>query len=79
MSRPQIHLVDARTGESDPADIHRVFESQLATSLAWRESTIKERIARLKRLRTAMVERREDFYTAFKKDYNKSPSAVEAT
>jgi len=79
MSRPQIHLVDPRTGESDPAEIHRVFESQLATSLAWRESTIKERIARLKRLRTAMVDRRDDFYVAFKKDYNKSPSEVEAT
>ncbi len=79
MSRPQMHVVDPQTGESNPADIRRVFESQLATSLAWRESTLAERIARLKRLRTAMVERREDFYTAFRKDYNKPPSEVEAT
>ncbi|MEY4764638.1 MAG: hypothetical protein RI907_1311, partial [Pseudomonadota bacterium] len=39
MSRPQMHIVDPKTGESDPAEIRRVFESQLATSLAWREST----------------------------------------
>jgi aldehyde dehydrogenase (NAD+) len=79
MSRPQMHVVDPQTGESNPADIRRVFESQLATSLAWRESTLAERIARLKRLRTAMVGRRDDFYAAFHKDYNKSPSEVEAT
>jgi aldehyde dehydrogenase (NAD+) len=79
MSRPQMHVVDPQTGESNPADIRRVFESQLATSLAWRESTLAERIARLKRLRTAMVDRRDDFYAAFHKDYNKSPSEVEAT
>jgi aldehyde dehydrogenase (NAD+) len=79
MSRPQMHIVDPQTGESNPADIRRVFEAQLATSLAWRESTLAERIARLKRLRTAMVARRDDFYAAFHKDYNKSPSEVEAT
>jgi aldehyde dehydrogenase (NAD+) len=79
MSRPQMHVVDPQTGESNPADIRRVFESQLQTSLIWRESTLAERIARLKRLRTAMVARREDFYVAFQKDYRKPASEVEAT
>jgi aldehyde dehydrogenase (NAD+) len=79
MSRPQMHVVDPQTGESNPADIRRVFESQLQTSLVWRESTIAERIARLKRLRTAMVARREDFYAAFQKDYHKPSSEVEGT
>ena len=79
MSRPMMHIVDPLTGESNPADIQRVFESQLATAHAWRESTVAERIARLKKLREGMMARREDFYAAFKKDYNKSPSEVEGT
>mgnify|MGYP003339977520 CR=1 FL=1 len=45
MSRPQMHVVDPHTGESDPAEIRRVFDAQQATALAWRESTIAERIA----------------------------------
>jgi aldehyde dehydrogenase (NAD+) len=79
MSRPNIHLVDPKTGESNPADIQRVFEAQLATSLAWRESTIAERIARLKKLREAMMARREDFYKAFQQDYRKPSAEVEGT
>ena len=54
MNRPMMHVVNPQTGESDPAQIRRVFESQLATALAWRESTAAERIARLKKLRDGM-------------------------
>ncbi len=79
MNRPMMHVVDPQTGESNPADIHKVFEAQLATALAWRESTLAERIARLKKLREAMMARRQDFYDAFAKDYRKPPAEVEAT
>ena len=79
MNRPMMHVVDPQTGESDPAEIRRVFDSQSATALAWRESTIAERIARLKKLREAMLARREDFYAAFHKDYHKPSSEVEGT
>ena len=79
MTRPVMHLVDPKTGESDPADIRRVFDSQLATSLAWRESTIAERITRLKKLREAMLARRADFYAAFEKDYRKPAIEVDGT
>ena len=79
MNRPMMHLVDPQTGESNPADIRRVFDSQEATAIAWRESTIAERIARLKKLREAMMARREDFYAAFQKDYRKPSAEVEAT
>lgn len=79
MNRPMMHLVDPQTGESNPADIRRVFDSQEATAIAWRESTIAERIARLKKLRAAMMARREDFYAAFQKDYRKPSAEVEAT
>ncbi|MCC7545520.1 MAG: aldehyde dehydrogenase family protein [Aquabacterium sp.] len=74
-----MHVVNPQTGESDPAQIRRVFESQLATALAWRESTAAERIARLKKLRDGMMARREDFYAAFQKDYRKPSAEVEAT
>ena len=79
MNRPMMHLVDPQPGESNPADIRRVFDSQEATAIAWRESTIAERIARLKKLREAMMARREDFYAAFQKDYRKPSAEVEAT
>lgn len=79
MNRPMMHVVNPQTGESDPAQIRRVFESQLATALAWRESTAAERIARLKKLRDGMMARREDFYAAFQKDYRKPSAEVEAT
>ncbi|MFZ2298594.1 MAG: aldehyde dehydrogenase family protein [Aquabacterium sp.] len=79
MTRPAMHLVDPQTGESDPADIRRVFDAQLATSLAWRESTVAERIARLKKLRDGMLARRADFYAAFEKDYRKPAIEVDGT
>ncbi len=79
MNRPMMQVVNPQTGESDPAEIRRVFDAQLATALAWRESTAAERIARLKKLRDAMMARREDFYAAFQKDYRKPSAEVEAT
>lgn len=79
MNRPMMHIVDPATGESDPEQIRQVFESQQATALAWRQSTVAERIARLKRLREAMLARREDFYAAFAKDYRKPIVEVEGT
>lgn len=65
--------------EADPDQIKTVFEAQLATALRWRESTAGERIARIKKLRDAMMAQREAFYDAFARDYRKSPSEVEAS
>ena len=79
MSQAMMHIVDPNTGESDPAVIRQVFDSQLATALKWRESTVAERIARLKKLRDAMMARREDFYAAFQKDYSKPSAEVDGT
>lgn len=79
MSRPLMQVVPQHTGEADPAEIRRVFDEQLDTALAWRESTAAERIARLKKLREAMMARREDFYAAFMQDYRKPSAEVEGT
>jgi aldehyde dehydrogenase (NAD+) len=65
--------------EADPEHIRTVFEAQEKTSRRWRESTGKERIARIKRLREAMMAEREAFYSAFAQDFRKPPSEVEAT
>lgn len=65
--------------ESDPARMKTVFDSQQQTAFLWRQSTARERIARIKKLRDAMLARREEFYEAFMQDYRKSPSEVEAT
>ncbi|HYD97680.1 MAG TPA: aldehyde dehydrogenase family protein, partial [Noviherbaspirillum sp.] len=65
--------------ESDPAQMRAAFDSQQETALRWRQSTAQERIARIKRLRDAMMAQREAFYEAFRQDYRKSPSEVEAS
>jgi aldehyde dehydrogenase (NAD+) len=79
MNRPMMHVVDPQTGESDPVAIQRAFDAQLLKSLAWRSSTVAERSARLKKLRDAMLARREEFYKAFELDYHKPASEVEST
>lgn len=65
--------------ESDAAAIRAVFDAQLPTSLQWRTSSAAERIARLKRLRVALLARREEFYAAFDADYRKPPAEVEVS
>jgi aldehyde dehydrogenase (NAD+) len=65
--------------EAAPQHVRAAFDSQLETALRWRESTAGERIARIKRLRDALLARREAFYEAFMADYRKSPSEVEGS
>ncbi len=79
MSRPMMTLAQLPSSESDPIEMKRAFDAQLSTALRWRESTAAERIARIKKLRDAMLAQREAFYSAFQQDYSKSPSEVEAT
>lgn len=67
------------TADTDPARMQAVFDSQQATALQWRVSSAKERIARIVKLRDAMMARREEFYTAFHQDYRKSPAEVEGS
>src|SRR5471032_1525742 len=78
------HLVppsisDAAAARSDAAtqDLQAVFAAQQATALRWRMSTADQRRERIKRLRTAMLAHRQDFYVAFASDYRKPPAEVE--
>lgn len=65
--------------ESDPQQIHAVFTSQQATAIRWRESTVEQRLARLKRLREAVLAHRDAFYQAFDQDYRKPSAEVDVT
>src|SRR5690348_11777266 len=62
-----------------PMDPEKVFDSQQATALRWRDSPASERIARIKRLREAMLAEREAFYDAFRQDFSKPKAEVEGT
>ncbi|MYM26866.1 aldehyde dehydrogenase family protein [Duganella sp. CY15W] len=69
----------AATANANLETITTAFDAQLATALRWRESTAAERLARVKRLRDAILARREAIYTAFEKDFRKPPAEVEAS
>jgi aldehyde dehydrogenase (NAD+) len=69
----------AVVAEAAPEKMAAVFDAQQATALRWRESGARERIERIRRLRDAMMARRQQFYDAFAQDYRKSPAEVEAS
>ncbi|SHG49627.1 aldehyde dehydrogenase family protein [Massilia sp. CF038] len=81
MSSQNIHPLVAvpPVAEAAPEKMAAVFDSQLATALRWRESSTRERIERVRRLREAMLARRQQFYDAFAQDYRKAPAEVEAS
>lgn len=57
--------------------LRALFDGQRETALRWRESTAAERIARIARLRDAMLAHREAFHAAFMADYRKPAAEVE--
>lgn len=73
-SEPPHASADAGAGARD---IQAVFASQQETALRWRSSTAAERRERIKRLRSAMLAHRQDFYDAFASDYRKPAAEVE--
>ena len=79
MAAAQLHATDPSIPDADPARMRSAFESQRETALAWRESTADERIARVKKLRDAVLARRAALHAAFLRDYRKSPTEVEGS
>ena len=61
---------------ADTATMQRVFESQRATSLRWRESTAEERLDRLFRLRDAVMAHKDELIEAGMRDSHKSETEV---
>lgn len=67
------------TNDTDSGHIRRLFEGQHAKALTLRTSSANERIAKLKRLRELMFEKRQAIHAACHADFAKPVSEVEAT
>lgn len=57
--------------------LRAVFDSQAATALRLRSSTAKERIAKIRKLRDAVISHTEDWYRAAYLDFKKPPGEVD--
>lgn len=69
----------AQAPSNQAADIQRVFEKQQARAMQLRTSTAAERIARIKRLKQAVLDRTEDLYKACYEDFRKPQAEVDMT
>ena len=76
---PSSLSLQAAAGEADPHRMRAVFDVQQATALRWRESTARERIGRIEKLRDAMLAHRAAFHLAFAQDYRKPEAEVEVS
>jgi len=65
--------------DTDIGHIQDLFARQGPTAMALRESTAGERAHKLKRLRDALLQRREALYAAFEADLRKPPLEVDLT
>ena len=61
------------------AEVRRVFERQFDTAIAWRRSTADERIARIKKLKAAVLAHTEALHKAMYLDFRKPPEEVDLT
>ena len=61
----------------DNNHLQRVFDSQAATALRLRSSTAKERIAKIRKLRDAVISHTEDWYQAAYLDFKKPQGEVD--
>ncbi|MEK7288314.1 MAG: aldehyde dehydrogenase family protein, partial [Elusimicrobiota bacterium] len=67
------------TGDATERDARRVFEKQQKNRWATAQTTAKERIEQLKRLKDAILDRREELQQAIHQDYKKNPGEVDLT
>ncbi len=65
--------------DATPEQLRRAFDAQAAVALRLRTSTARERAARIRKLRDALLQHREALHEAFAQDMHKSPAEVEAT
>ncbi|KWA74745.1 aldehyde dehydrogenase [Burkholderia ubonensis] len=64
---------------SDPAFVDQCFHAQGPIALGLRDSTARDRIGKLERLRSALLQRRQALYRAFADDFRKPIAEVELT
>lgn len=75
-----MNMADPPQLADSPTDwIDETFAAQWPTSLALRQSTAAQRIAKLRRFADALIARRSAWYEAFAQDFSKPPAEVEST
>jgi aldehyde dehydrogenase (NAD+) len=79
MSTVVSYLPSAVAGQSLEADIQRVFERQRETAIRLRTSTLDERLAKIKKLKAAVLAHSADLIKAGDADFKKPPAEVELT
>lgn len=67
------------TPSFDPTEAQRCFERQREAALRLRSSTAAERLAKILRLRDAVLAHRQAFYQAADADFRKPPAEVDLT
>lgn len=72
-----VSYLPTAAGQATEAEIRRVFESQRETALRLRTSSAAERIAKIKRLREAVLAYSQDIIDAGFSDFKKPPAEVE--
>lgn len=68
-----------QTATPNEAEIKRVFEKQRGTMLRLRTSTADERMAKIKRLKAAVLAHADELYEAADKDFKKPPAEVDGS
>ncbi len=79
MSTAAVSALPGQPTYATPQEIRCVFEKQRETALRWRTSTAEERIARVERLRDALLANRPSLYEAAHADMHKPPAEVDFT
>jgi aldehyde dehydrogenase (NAD+) len=76
---PQNATSQASTSKPLSPGIEQVFAAQLAYAPTLARSSARERIARLRKLHKALLERRQEFRDAMMADFRKHPTEVDLT
>jgi aldehyde dehydrogenase (NAD+) len=79
MSTVVSYLPSAVAQQNLDADIQRVFEKQREAAIRLRTSTREERLARIKRLKEAVLAHVDEFYKAGDADFKKPPAEIDLT
>jgi len=79
MSTVVSYMPSAISQAGAEAEIRRIFELQRETAIRLRRSTVDERIAKIKKLKAAVLAHTEEFYQAGESDFRKPPAEVDVT
>ncbi|MGH8280459.1 MAG: aldehyde dehydrogenase family protein [Gammaproteobacteria bacterium] len=72
-------VLEHTTDGTTPARMRAVFDRQAATALRLRSSTAEERVAKIKRLKQAVLDYKEKWHRAGQADYRKPQAEVDLT